>query len=694
MILEHIDSPDDLRSLTPEELEILSAEIRAFIVDAVTATGGHLGSNLGVVELTLALHRTFDSPRDVLLWDTGHQAYVHKLVTGRRQSFPQLRQAHGLSGYPNRTESEHDWVENSHASTILSYAHGLASAFELQGSPRRVVAVVGDGALTGGMAYEALNNLGHSGTPVVIVLNDNGRSYAPTISRLSLGLTHLRLNPAYVQARQRIRHLIRELPGVGDLAYSGVHGLTSALREVVTPHTFFEALGIRYAGPIDGHDIAGVEQALANASEWPGPIVVHVMTKKGRGYAPAEEDDIQRLHDVKVAVVAAAEVAAEMGVELKVDETAGSAGGVGAGVGAAAGGIDAELPVTTFTDAFTRSLLRQAEADPRIVAITAAMPGPTGLLPFQARFPDRFVDVGIAEQHAVTAAAGMAMAGMRPVVAVYSTFFSRAFDQANLDVGLHRLPVVLVLDRAGITGDDGPSHHGVLDMALGLSIPGMTVFAPSSAGEVEVMLAEALAIDGPSMIRFPKTPAPPVAPGTVGPVGTGLHARCVRSGDGSVCILGVGKLVTAAEEACRLLADEGIDATLWDVRVVSNPDPLMLADAARHAVVITAEDGVRQGGAGMFVADALRESCPSGAAPPVISLGIPRSYIPQDKPDRILAHLGLDAAGIARSVRAAVGIGPGGADIGTAPGSAVPAARPRPLGAPRPATMSAQETTD
>jgi len=694
MILEHIDSPDDLRSLTPEELEILSAEIRAFIVDAVTATGGHLGSNLGVVELTLALHRTFDSPRDVLLWDTGHQAYVHKLVTGRRQSFPQLRQAHGLSGYPNRTESEHDWVENSHASTILSYAHGLASAFELQGSPRRVVAVVGDGALTGGMAYEALNNLGHSGTPVVIVLNDNGRSYAPTISRLSLGLTHLRLNPAYVQARQRIRHLIRELPGVGDLAYSGVHGLTSALREVVTPHTFFEALGIRYAGPIDGHDIAGVEQALANASEWPGPIVVHVMTKKGRGYAPAEEDDIQRLHDVKVAVVAAAEVAAEMGVELKVDETAGSAGGVGAGVGAAAGGIDAELPVTTFTDAFTRSLLRQAEADPRIVAITAAMPGPTGLLPFQARFPDRFVDVGIAEQHAVTAAAGMAMAGMRPVVAVYSTFFSRAFDQANLDVGLHRLPVVLVLDRAGITGDDGPSHHGVLDMALGLSIPGMTVFAPSSAGEVEVMLAEALAIDGPSMIRFPKTPAPPVAPGTVGPVGTGLHARCVRSGDGSVCILGVGKLVTAAEEACRLLADEGIDATLWDVRVVSNPDPLMLADAARHAVVITAEDGVRQGGAGMFVADALRESCPSGAAPPVISLGIPRSYIPQDKPDRILAHLGLDAAGIARSVRAAVGIGPGVADIGTAPGSAVPAARPRPLGAPRPATMSAQETTD
>ncbi|MGA3148625.1 MAG: 1-deoxy-D-xylulose-5-phosphate synthase, partial [Acidimicrobiales bacterium] len=423
-MLEQIDSPADLKDLSPAELATLASEIRDFIVGAVTATGGHLGSNLGVVELTLALHRTFDSPNDAILWDTGHQAYVHKLVTGRRSAFAQLRQAGGLSGYPNRTESEHDWVENSHASTILSYAHGLASAFELQGEDRRVVAVVGDGALTGGMAYEALNNLGHSGKPVLIVLNDNGRSYSPTVSRLSLSLTHLRLNPAYIHARQRIRHLIRELPGVGDLAYSGVHGLTSALREVVTPHTFFEALGIRYAGPIDGHDIAGVEQALANASEWPGPIVVHVVTQKGRGYAPAEEDDVQRLHDVKVSVPPA-ELPAVAGLPpvdnlLPADEPVPGAGQVP---------VTAQLPVTTFTDAFTRALLRQAETDPRIVAITAAMPGPTGLLPFEARFPDRFVDVGIAEQHAVTAAAGMAMAGMRPVVAVYSTFFSRAFDQ-------------------------------------------------------------------------------------------------------------------------------------------------------------------------------------------------------------------------------------------------------------------------
>ncbi len=514
MILEHIDSPSDLRSLTPEELDLLSEEIRGFIVSAVTATGGHLGSNLGVVELTLALHRTFDSPRDALLWDTGHQAYVHKLVTGRREAFRELRQAGGLSGYPNRSESEHDWVENSHASTILSYAHGLASAFELQEADRRVVAVVGDGALTGGMAYEALNNLGHSGRRVLIVLNDNGRSYAPTVSRLSVGLTHLRLNPTYVHARQRLRHLIREIPAVGDIAYSGVHGLTSALREVVTPHTFFETLGIRYAGPIDGHNVIEVEQALAHAGEWDGPIIVHVVTQKGRGYAPAEEDDVQRLHDVKVQIASTAPDTVPMDVAHN-----GNASGYGNTSGNGNGSTTtqgvpietADLPPATYTDAFTRSLLRAAECDQRIVAITAAMPGPTGLLPFQARFPDRFVDVGIAEQHTVTAAAGMAIGGLRPVVAIYSTFFSRAFDQANLDVGLHGLPVVFVLDRAGITGDDGPSHHGVLDLVLTLSIPGMTVFTPSSVDEVEVMLEEALTLEGPSVIRFPKTRARQVA---------------------------------------------------------------------------------------------------------------------------------------------------------------------------------------
>jgi len=641
MILEHIDSPADLRALTPDELDVLSREIREFIVDAVTHTGGHLGSNLGVVELTLALHRTFDSPRDILLWDTGHQAYVHKLVTGRRDQFTHLRQEDGLSGYPSRTESEHDWVENSHASTVLSYAHGMATTMELQGSDRRVVAVVGDGALTGGMAYEALNNLGHSGKRVVIVLNDNGRSYAPTVSQLSLSLTQLRLSPAYVQARQRLRTLLRELPGVGELAYSGIHGLTSALREVVTPHTFFEALGIRYVGPIDGHDIGRLEQALSNAAEWPGPIVVHVLTQKGRGYAPAEEDDVQRLHDVKVTAAPALD-----GPDAPLPAAPAPLQNASLSIGGA--DIAPELPVTTYTHAFTRALLIHAEADPRIVAITAAMPGPTGLLPFEARFPERFIDVGIAEQHAVTAAAGMAMTGLRPVVAVYSTFFTRAFDQANLDVGLHKLPVVLVLDRAGITGDDGPSHHGVLDLALSLSIPGMTVFAPSSAPEVEAMLATALTLDGPSVIRFPKTPAPAVTAGTEG---SGLEARRAREGDGSVCIVAVGKMLGAAEAAAHRLSAEGIDVTIWDPRVVSRPDPAMLADAGRHALVVTVEDGVRQGGAGMFLAEALRAGLPIGACPPIVIKGVPRSFLAQGKPDRILARLGLDEDGIVRSVR-------------------------------------------
>ncbi|HEY5244299.1 MAG TPA: 1-deoxy-D-xylulose-5-phosphate synthase, partial [Acidimicrobiales bacterium] len=506
MILPRIETPADVRALNPDELVELAAEIRTFIVEAVTTTGGHLGSNLGVVELTLALHRVFESPRDAILWDTGHQAYVHKLLTGRRYGFRELRQAGGLSGYPNRAESEHDWIENSHASTVLSYAHGLASAFELQGAAvghggdRRVVAVIGDGALTGGMAYEALNNLGHSGRRVVVILNDNGRSYAPTVSHLSRSMTSLRLNPTYVQTRERLRSVLGEIPGVGRLAYSGMRGLTSGVREAVLPHTFFEALGVRYAGPIDGHDFEQLEQALTRAAEWDGPIVVHVLTQKGRGYAPAEEDEVQRLHDVKAVRRPAAGGLAPTSDEEDDRQPA-------------------AIRPTTYTDAFTHALLRLAEDRPEIVALTAAMPGPTGLLPFQARFPDRFFDVGIAEQHEVTAAAGMAMGGLRPVVAVYSTFFTRAFDQANLDVGLHHLPVVYALDRAGITGDNGPSHHGVLDLALTLSIPGMTVFAPSSAEDLEAMLATAIDLPGPSAIRFPTTP-PPAPDGTAGDVGT------------------------------------------------------------------------------------------------------------------------------------------------------------------------------
>jgi len=656
MILQSIETPADVKGLNEEELAELCEEIRAFIVESVTTTGGHLGSNLGAVELTVALHRVFDSPRDVLLWDTGHQAYVHKLLTGRRFGFKTLKQAGGMSGYPNRAESEHDWIENSHASTALSYAHGIASGFSLRGieGERKVVAIVGDGALTGGMAYEALNNLGHSRRRVVIVLNDNGRSYAPTVSQLSQSLTTLRLNPTYTAARERLRLRLRELPALGELAYSSVHSLTSALREMVAPHTFFEALGVRYAGPIDGHDIEHMEQAFTHASEWDGPIVVHVLTQKGRGYAPAEEDEIQRLHDVKATKPVALENTVGSSAGVAVGGVAGSDSGGLASPGATPEGDGADRSpqraAATYTDAFTRALLTAADADPRVVALTAAMPGPTGLLAFQARFPDRFFDVGIAEQHEATSAAGMAMAGLRPVVAVYSTFWSRAFDQANLDVGLHGCPVVFVLDRAGITGDDGPSHHGILDLALALSIPGMTVFTPSAAEEVEPMLQAALALPGPSTIRFPKS-----APRHVDPddVGSGLEARRLRAGDGTVCLLGVGKAVGSCLSAADELASGGIDATVWDVRVVSPADVAMLEDAAQHRLVVTVEDGVRHGGAGAFLIDAMSAQVESvGLAQPATRvLGVPRQFLAQGKADDILASIGLDGAGIAESVR-------------------------------------------
>jgi len=665
MILQSIETPADIKELSHEQLLMVAEEIRSFIIDSVTSTGGHLGSNLGAVELTLAVHRVFDSPRDVILWDTGHQAYVHKLLTGRRFGFKSLKQAGGMSGYPNRAESEHDWIENSHASTALSYAHGIAKGFALrgEGAERRVIAVVGDGALTGGMAYEALNNLGHAGCPVVVVLNDNGRSYAPTVSQLSQSLTSLRLNPTYTHTRERLRNRLRGLPALGPLAVTGVHSVTTALREFVTPHTFFEALGVRYAGPIDGHDIEVMEQAFAHAAEWDGPIVVHVLTQKGRGYGPAEQDDVQRLHDVKATKVGTLENAIGSSAGVAVGGSAGTdVGGVASpGSTPDPGRNGSLLPTTTYTDAFTRAVLQAAEDDPRVVALTAAMPGPTGLLPFQARFPTRFFDVGIAEQHEVTSAAGMAMAGLRPVVAVYSTFFSRAFDQANLDVGLHSSPVVFVLDRAGITGDDGPSHHGILDMALALSIPGMAVFAPSAAEEIGPMLRTALELPGPSTIRFPKT-----APRHIdeSEVGVGLSARQLRAGDGSVCLLGVGKLVESCLAAADELAAEGIAATVWDVRLVSPPDPDMLADAARHAVVVTAEDGVRHGGAGAFIIDAMESSTEAlglGQRGPVTrTLGVPREFIAHGKADDILGSLGLNGTGIAESVRGALRSVPAG----------------------------------
>lgn len=621
MILEKIKSPKDLRALDNAEIAELCKEIRGFIVGTVTETGGHLGSNLGIVEITVALHRVFDSPRDVILFDTGHQAYVHKLLTGRMEDFPELRKAGGLSGYPSRKESPHDWIENSHASTALSYAYGISTAIELgfepligsegNSSSRTVVAIVGDGALTGGLAYEALNNIGHASKRVVIIWNDNGRSYAPTISKLSSGLTRLRLNPSYMQARTKIRQMIAELPAVGGLAVSGIAGITAALREVIEPRVFFESLGVRYTGPIEGHDVAAMEHAFSNAQNWDGPIVVHVLTQKGRGYGPAENDEVQRLHDLKVAQPQ----------------------------------MLGEVEYGSYTERFSDSLLELAAKNPEIVAITAAMPGPTGLLAFQERFPERFFDVGIAEAHAVAAAAGMAMGNLRPIVAIYSTFIARALDQVNLDVGLHRLPVVFVLDRAGITGDDGPSHHGVLDLIEFLSVPGMTVLAPSCLEDVSPMLEYAAGLSGPSMIRFPKT----LGPESLWiPTSKEMTPRRLINGS-DAALVAVGKMVVPAIHAAEILEDAGVSVSVWDPRVLTSFEESFLRELASFRAVITIEDGFVPGGYGSHLRYNL-EKLDSWDSARFTELGIPAAYIPQGKADDILASCGLDAKGIVVSV--------------------------------------------
>ena len=640
MYLERVRRPADLRDLSYEELNDLAGEIRDFIVSAVSDTGGHLGSNLGAVELTMALHRVFDSPTDAILWDTGHQAYVHKIVTGRQGQFEQLRQQGGLSGYPSREESEHDFVENSHASTILSYAYGMAVARDLGvDDHRHIVAVLGDGSMTGGMAYEAINNIGHGDKRVIIVLNDNGRSYAPTVSmlsasvqsrderanhpsvtdalteKLSHALTDIRTNPVYVRRQRRLEEFLQHLPVVGHQAGSAMDAFKAGVREFLQPPSFFEALGVRYVGPFDGHNVEEMEHAFHNAIELSaeGPILVHVLTQKGRGYSPAEDDDEKHLHDAPV-----------------FDPIVGPPKAVSTG----------------YTQAFAEAVLKEAEADDRIVALTAAMPGPTGLLPFQERYPDRFFDVGIAEQHAVTGAAGMAMAGLRPVVAIYSTFLNRAWDQVVYDVALHRLPVIFCLDRAGITGPDGASHHGVYDMALLSKVPGMRVLAPSSAQELAQMLHDATTLvdSGPIAIRYPRGAARQVGEHDVG---SGLLARRVRSGSGT-CIIAVGKMLETAEKAAEVLAADGVEVTVWDARCCSPLDPAMIADAATHDRLVTIEDGIRDGGIGMAIGDAV---CSLHGDTELHVLGLPTKFIPHDpKSATILARFGLDVDGLVAAV--------------------------------------------
>ena len=580
----------------------LAAEIRRLIVATVNRNGGHLGSNLGIVELTIALHRVFNSPHDAILFDTGHQTYPHKLLTGRRPIFDSLRSPGGLSGYPSRVESGHDWIENSHASTALAYAHGLATAFKANGEDRRVVAVVGDGSLTGGMALEGLNNLGHSNSNVTIILNDNGRSYAPTISKLSESLIKLRSSPDYLRRQERVEQIAESVPWVGELLRRGIDATKMAIRHMWDPPAIFEQLGIHYVGPYNGHKIAELEEVLEKVKLFDGPTVVHVITQKGRGYRPAERDPIKKMHDLS------------------------------------------SIRQGSYTSAFAHHLVDLAYRYPELVAITAAMPDSTGLLPFRDRFPDRVFDVGIAEQHAVTMATGMAMGGLRPLVAIYSTFLTRALDQINLDTALHRCPVVFCIDRAGITGDDGASHHGILDMVLLSKIPGMTIFAPTSYEELPVMLDTALEITyGPCAIRWPKTTPPRVSPDQVG---TGLSARRAREG-ADVCLIGIGKMFTAALESADLLEAEGVSCSVWDPRVVKPLDPVMISDAVRHRLVVTVEDGLREGGIGQAIRDRISASAPT----PVVVMGIPTVHIMHGRVEQILSDHGLDASGIATTTK-------------------------------------------
>jgi 1-deoxy-D-xylulose-5-phosphate synthase len=614
-LLETVHEPVDLKRLDPSQLPALAEEIREFLVAAVARTGGHLGPNLGVVELTIALHRVFDSPHDAIIWDTGHQAYVHKLLTGRREQFDVLRQAGGLSGYPSRSESPHDWVENSHASTALSYADGLAKAFALSGpSDRAVVAVVGDGSLTGGMCWEALNTIaGAPDRPVIIVVNDNGRSYAPTVGGLAAHLAGLRLSPSYEQMLDLVRNSLARTPVFGGPIYEALHGMKKGVKDLIQPQAMFEDLGLKYVGPIDGHDIAAVEQALRHARRFGGPVIVHCLTEKGRGYAPAVDDEADQFHSVNV-----------------IDPLTGRPVSVGP---------------PTWTNVFAEEMVVIGDQRPDIVAITAAMLRPVGLHPFAERFPDRVFDVGIAEQHAVTSAAGMAMGGLHPVVCLYSTFLNRAFDQVLMDVAMHKLAVTFVLDRAGITGPDGSSHHGMWDLAVLGLVPGMRVAAPRDATRLRQLLHEAVEDDrGPTAVRFPKASVDDdiLAVDRLGDMDV------LRRDDSSdVLIVAVGPQAAVALDVADRLAAQGVGVTVVDPRWVLPVDAALPALAAAHEQVVVIEDGVSAGGVGTAIA---RELLSRNIRVPLRQVALPQAFLPHGERSALLTECGLSAQEIARAV--------------------------------------------
>jgi 1-deoxy-D-xylulose-5-phosphate synthase len=623
-VLENVREPRDLRRLSDNELTALAAEIRDVLVLTCSRTGGHLGPNLGTVELTIALHRVFDSPRDPILFDTGHQAYVHKLLTGRRDSFPTLRQQGGLSGYPSRSESEHDWIENSHASTALSYADGLSKGFAIRGERERtVVAVVGDGALTGGMAWEALNNIagGPKGLPgerparpVVIIVNDNGRSYAPTVGGVADHLAGLRTNPRYERVLDLIKRSLIHTPLVGQPLFDALHGIKKGLKDVLAPQGLFEDLGLKYIGPVDGHDRDAVEQALVRAKRFRAPVIVHCVTQKGFGYEHAVRDVADQMHSPPAPF----------------DPDTGK---------------PSSRPGRTWTEVFTDALVVAGRERPGVVAITAAMLGPTGLDAFARAFPDRCFDVGIAEQHAVTSAAGLALAGMHPVVAVYATFLNRAFDQVLMDVALHECAVTFVLDRAGVTGDDGPSHNGMWDLSILQAVPGMRIAAPRDGATLVELFNEALDVtDAPTVVRFPKGVVGPDLPAVDRAGGCDVLAR---SGPSDVLVISVGAMAGVGVDIADRLAAHGVGVTVIDPRWVKPINRTLVTLARRHRLVVTVEDNGRVGGVGAAIAQELRDA---GVTVPVRDFGIPQRFLQHGKRPALLAEIGLTGQDLARDI--------------------------------------------
>jgi 1-deoxy-D-xylulose-5-phosphate synthase len=611
----NIQSPDQLRVMSPEELTALAADIREFLIEKVSRTGGHLGPNLGVVELTIAIHRVFQSPRDIVLFDTGHQSYVHKILTGRADQFDLLRQRDGISGYPNRRESDHDVIENSHASTALSWADGVSRGFSLTGQPdRHVVAVVGDGALTGGMSWEALNNLSpESDRNLVIVVNDNERSYSPTIGGLATYLTTLRASKEYERILSRGKRMLHNTPVVGKYVYGTLHGIKKGMKDMLAPQGMFEDLGFKYLGPIDGHDIEAMEKTLQMAKEFGSPVIVHAITEKGRGYKPALDDEAEKFHAVGI-----------------VDPITGKP-------------LKASAP--SWTNVFSEEITQIGRENTKVVAITAAMLGPTGLDKFAQNFPDRTIDVGIAEQHAVTSAAGLAYAGVHPVIAIYSTFLNRAFDQLLLDVALHNAGVTFVLDRAGITGDDGPSHHGIWDLALTGIVPHMHVGAPRDGARLKELLRQCIAIDNaPSMIRFPKGAIPADIPALERVSGIDvLH----RGDTNQVLVISIGSMASMALEVAQLAHKESIDVTVIDPLWVKPISSHVTALCAKYSTVVVMEDGIKHAGIASTISEALREA---GSSCSVHSIGVPLEFIEHSKRNEILEDLEITPAAIVRQI--------------------------------------------